>query len=93
VLLVGDREAPEDAKLRVLLVDPVARGHGLGGRLTDTAIEFARSAGYRRVRLWTNDVLAAARRVYLARGFRLTDEERHHSFGADLVGQTYELDL
>jgi GNAT superfamily N-acetyltransferase len=86
-------EDAETAKLRILLVHPDARGHGLGGRLVDECVAFARRAGYKRTRLWTNDVLAAARAVYLARGFVLTHEERHRSFGADLVGQTYELDL
>jgi GNAT superfamily N-acetyltransferase len=81
------------AQLRLLLVHPEGRGHGLGGRLVDTCVAFARHAGYTTMRLWTNDPLTAARAVYLKRGFRLTDEEPHHSFGADLIGQTYELDL
>lgn len=81
------------AVLRLLLVDPAARGHGLGGRLVDTCVEFARKAGYRRMRLWTNAPLVAARRVYLSRGFRLTGEEPHRDFGAEVVGQTYELEL
>jgi GNAT superfamily N-acetyltransferase len=81
------------AKLRILLVHPDGRGLGLGGQLVDTCLDFARSAGYERMVLWTNDVLAAARSIYLARGFALIESEPHHSFGQDLVGQTYELDL
>jgi GNAT superfamily N-acetyltransferase len=86
--------ADEDtAQLRILLVDPSARGHGLGGQLVDRCIEFARAAGYRRMRLWTNDPLIDARRIYLARGYALIEEEKHHSYGHDLVGQVYELVL
>lgn len=87
------RKDDETAQLRILLVTPEGRGSGLGQRLVDRAIEFARAAGYRRMVLWTNDPLAAARRIYLDRGFRLVDEERHHSFGVDLVGQNYALAL
>ena len=86
-------DEPDAAKLRILLVDPRSRGHGLGAQLVDRAIEFARHAGYTRMQLWTNHPLAAARRIYLARGFRLVREEPHRSFGAELVAQTYELDL
>ncbi len=92
VFCVGGDE-PEQCQLRILLVDPAARGQALGSRLVTTAIGFARGAGYRRMRLWTNDPLVAARRVYLRHGFTLTDERPHHSFGVDLVGQTYELAL
>lgn len=82
------------AQLRVLLVRRGARGLGLGGALVDTCLEFAREQGYQRVRLWTTDVLDAARRIYLDRGFRLVDSEpRHRAFGADLVTQTYELEV
>ena len=81
------------AVLRILLVDPAARGHGIGKQLVDACVEFARKAGYDRMRLWTNDPLRAARHIYLSRGFELTNQEPHRSFGADLIGQTYELAL
>jgi GNAT superfamily N-acetyltransferase len=81
------------AKLRILLVHSSARGHNLGTRLVNTCLDFARAAGYRRITLWTNDVLVSARRIYQAAGFALVDEERHHSFGHDLVGQNWARDL
>lgn len=82
-----------EAKLRLLYVEPAARGHRIGYLLTDACIAFARERGYQRLSLWTNDVLVAARRIYQQRGFVLEQEERHHSFGHDMVGQYWALDL
>jgi GNAT superfamily N-acetyltransferase len=87
------REDDEIARLRILLVDPRARGQRLGARLVDQCLAFAREAGYRRMVLWTNHPLIAARKIYLDAGFVLVGEEPHHSYGVDLVGQTYARDV
>jgi GNAT superfamily N-acetyltransferase len=87
------RATDSTAKLRTLLVERWARGHGLGTRLVNECIDFARRAGYERVELWTNDILVDARRIYERAGFTLFDEGRHHAFGHDLVEQTWTLEL
>ena len=80
-------------KLRLFLVEPEARGLGIGGRLVDECIRFARAAGYRKMRLWTQSNLLAARHIYTRVGFRLLEQEPHQSFGHDLVSETWELRL
>lgn len=92
VMVVRD-EAPATARLRLLLVEPDARGLGIGDRLVSAVVDFAREVGYRDLVLWTNDVLAAARRVYQRHGFVLAAEKPHRSFGKDLNGQDWRLDL
>ena len=87
------RKSPEVAQLRMLIVDPEARGHRIGEQLVETVITFARSKRYSKLTLWTNDCLHAARRIYQKFGFELVDEEPHHSFGVDLVGQNWDLKL
>ncbi len=83
------RENATTARLRLLLVEPWARGLGIGARLVDEVLRFARRAGYSHITLWTNDVLADAKRIYQRAGFTLDDESRHHSFGKDLTGQNW----
>ncbi|MFE9441093.1 GNAT family N-acetyltransferase [Streptomyces sp. NPDC006602] len=92
VMCVRD-EAPATARLRLLLVEPDARGLGIGDRLVRAVVDFARGVGYRDLVLWTNDVLSAARHIYRRHGFALVAEKPHRSFGKDLIGQDWRLDL
>lgn len=93
VFVVRNAEDPTIAQLRCLLVDPKARGLGVGTRLVNECVEFARTVDYRAIMLWTNDVLISARRIYEAAGFTLDHEYQHHSFGHDLVAQVWRRDL
>ena len=87
------RKSATEAKLRLLIVDPKARGQGLGRRLVDECLRFARDAGYRKVTLWTQANLLAARAIYEAAGFTLVASEAHAVFGVPLTGETWEFDL
>ncbi|MCE7980679.1 MAG: MarR family transcriptional regulator [Caldilinea sp. CFX5] len=87
------KQSEEVAKLRLLYVEPAARGLGIGKRLVDECIRFAKRTGYRKMTLWTNSILTAARGIYIKAGFQLVHSEAHHSFGHDLVGETWELTL
>ena len=92
VMLVKD-DQPGVARLRLLLVDPKARGLGLGARLVDECVRFARAAGYTKITLWTHSVLTAARHVYEGAGFTLTSSEPRHSWGKDVVAEFWDLEF
>ena len=92
VFLMKSQE-PQTAKLRLLYVEPSARGLGVGSRLVRQSIQRARELGHRRLTLWTTDVLVSARKIYQSAGFTLLEEHRHRLFGKDVVGQTWVLEL
>ncbi len=87
------RQSDSTAKLRLLLVEPNARGLGIGSRLVSECIKFAQQAGYSKITLWTNSILTAARHIYQKAGFRLVHEQPHQSFGHDLIAETWDLEL
>ena len=93
VFLVRNAEDVTVAQLRCLLVDPKGRGLGIGTRLVDECVSFAREAGYRAIMLWTNDILISARKIYEGAGFKLDHEYPHHSFGNDQVAQVWRREL
>jgi ribosomal protein S18 acetylase RimI-like enzyme len=92
VMLVKDEE-PGTARVRLLIVDPKARGLGLGARLTDECVKFSRAAGYTKITLWTHSILTAARHCYEKAGFTLTSSEPRHSWGKDVVAEFWDLKL
>ena len=93
VFVVRNEREPHAAQLRCLLVDPRGRGMGIGRRLVDQCLMFAKSAGYAKMLLWTNDILISARKIYQAAGFTLLEQTTHRSFGQDLIGQIWTKDL
>ena len=92
VMLVKDA-APDTARIRLLLVDPKGRGLGLGARLTDECVQFARAAGYKKITLWTHSILTAARHIYQKAGFTLTSSEKRHTWGKDVVAEFWDMEL
>ena len=87
------KDSDETGRIRLFLVDPTARGRGIGQMLTDECVRFARAAGYRKLTLWTHSVLTAARHIYQKAGFTLTRSEPKHSWGQDVVAEYWDLEL